>query len=84
MPRKAANVPANEKADARFQRVAQVRVNAILTSLKHLGTLGNPKMYESSAMLRKQLADALHAGLDQALDSLNKGGLTTQEFKFQK
>jgi hypothetical protein len=84
MPRKAQNIPANEKTDARFMRVAQIRVNAILSSYKRLGTLGDPKIYESTPMLRKQLAEALHAGLEQALDSLNKGGATVQEFKFQK
>lgn len=84
MPRKAQNVPANEKPDARFLRVAQTRVNSLLTSFKQLGAMGNPKLYTSTEMQRKQLSDALHAGLERALDSLNKGGETPQEFSFKK
>jgi hypothetical protein len=84
MPRKAQNVPANEKTDARFIRVATSRVNSLLQGLKQLGSLGNPKQYESKPEQRKQISDALHAGLDQALDTLNKGGATPQEFKLNK
>jgi len=82
MPRKAQLIPANEKPADRFLRVASHRVNSLLTQLKQLGTLGNPKMYTSDPELRKQIGDALKAALDRSLDTLNKGGETVQEFKF--
>jgi hypothetical protein len=83
MPRRAQNVPANEKPEARFARVATSRVNVILTSLKQLGTLGNPKMYTSSPDQRKQIGEALKAALERSVDTLNKGGETVQEFKLK-
>ena len=83
MPRKAANVPANEKPEARFVRVATSRVNSLLTSLKQLGSLGNPKVYTSSPDQRKQIGEALKGAMERALDTLNKGGETVQEFKLK-
>jgi hypothetical protein len=83
MPRKPANVPANEKEDARFVRVATSRVNAILQSFKQLGTLGNVKQYKSSQEQRVQIATALQGGLTRAMESMNKGGETTPEFKLK-
>lgn len=83
MPRKAANVPANEKDDARFIRVATSRVNAMLQSLKQLGTLGNPKLYKSTQEQRSQISQALTGGLTRAMESMNKGGETTPEFKLK-
>jgi hypothetical protein len=83
MPRKAQNVPANEKADARFVRVATSRVNSMLTQLKQLGTLGNPKLYTSTTDQRKQIGEALKGALERSLDTLNKGGETVQEFKLK-
>jgi hypothetical protein len=83
MPRRAQNVPANEKPEARFVRVATSRVNSILTSLKQLGTLGNPKVYSSSLDQRKQIGEALKAALERSIDSLHKGGETVQEFKLK-
>jgi hypothetical protein len=81
MPRKAQNVPANEKSDARFKRVATSRVNSLLQGFKQLGSLGNPKTYESKPEQRNQIKEALTKGLERALDTLNKGGETPQDFK---
>jgi hypothetical protein len=83
MPRKAANVPANEKEDARFIRVATSRVNSMLQSLKQLGTLGNPKMYKSTKEQRDQIQTALTGALTRCMESMNKGGEVTPEFKLK-
>jgi hypothetical protein len=83
MPRKPANVPANEKMDAKFVRVAQGRVNQILQSLKQLGTLGNQKVYTSTIEQRKQIAEALKLGLERSMETLNKGGEPQQDFKLK-
>lgn len=83
MPRRAANAPANEREDARFVRVATTRVNSILQSFKQLGTLGNPKVYKSTTEQRSQIAAALNGGLTRAMESMNKGGETTPEFKLK-
>jgi hypothetical protein len=83
MPRKATNVPANETDVARFVRVATSRVNAILQSFKQLGTLGNVKMYKSTKEQRDQISSALNGGLTRAMESMNKGGEATPEFKLK-
>jgi hypothetical protein len=83
MPRKSQNIPANEKEDARFIRVVNGRVNAILQQLKQLGTLGNPKLYKSSKEQRDQINTALSAALNRSMDTLNKGGEVVPEFKLK-
>ncbi len=83
MPRKRTNIPANETPEQRFVRVANERVNRLLTGLKQLGTLGNPSQYKSKTEQRSQIGDALKASLERAMDSMNKGGEVTPEFKLK-
>lgn len=79
MPRKAQNVPANENPAQRFVRIANHRVNLILTGLKGLGNLTGAT-YESKPEQRKKIAEALKAGVDASMQSLDKG-TPTQDFK---
>lgn len=83
MPRKKANVPANETPEQRFVRVATERVNRLLTSLKQLGGLGTPSTYKSSAEQRKQIQEALTTATTRAMEAMSKGGETAQEFKLK-
>ncbi len=79
MPRKAANVPANETNAQRFVRVANHRVNLILTQLKGLGNLTGSQ-YESKPEQRKKIAEALKLHMDNAMTAMEKG-TPVQEFK---
>jgi hypothetical protein len=83
MPRKAKNVPANETPEARFVRIANDRVNRLLTGIKQLGGLGDTKTYKSSAEQRKQIDTALTTALTRTMESMNKGGEVQQEFKLK-
>lgn len=83
MPRKKANVPANETPEARFIRVANDRVSRLLTSIKQLARLGNPSEYKSKAEHRAQIQEALETALKRSMESMNKGGETQQEFKLK-
>lgn len=79
MPRKAANVPANETNAQRFARIVNHRVNIVLTQLKGIGNL-NGTQYESKPEQRKKIAEALKAGVDASMTALEKG-TPVQEFK---
>lgn len=81
MPRKAQNIPANETAAQRFARLATQKVNAVLTALKGIGGLGNTKQYTSTKEQREKVQAALENGVKRAMETLNKGGETPQEFK---
>ena len=78
MPRKKANIPANETPAQRFVRLANQKVNTMLKGLKSLGTLHGSN-YASTADQRKVIKTALTEGVDTALQALE--GKTIQEFK---
>lgn len=82
MPRKKTNIPANETPEARFVRVANERVNRILTGLKNLGTLGGSS-YASKAEQRTQIKTALETALGKCMESMSKDGTTPAEFKLK-
>lgn len=81
MPRKKANIPANENNAQKFARLANERVNRILAGLKQVGALGNTTQYTSTAEQREKVVDALRKGVERAADQLKKGGEVPQEFK---
>lgn len=78
MPRKAANIPANETPAQRFVRLANQKVNTTLKSLKALGALHGSTVV-SSADQRKAIKNALTEGLETAMQALD--GKVIQEFK---
>jgi len=82
MPRKKSNIPANETPESRFIRVANERVNRLLTGLKQLGTLGGTT-YASKTEQRKQIGDALEGAVKRAMESMSKDGVAPQEFKLK-
>ena len=79
MPRKSQNIPPNENASQRFVRLANHRVNVILTGLKTLGQLGGSQ-YESKPEQRKKIEDVLTTAVKKSVENMSKGE-TTQEFK---
>jgi hypothetical protein len=81
MPRKAANVPANENNTQRFVRLANQKVNSVLTQLKSIGGLGNTKLYTSTPEQRKKIQEVLTGAVSRTMDSMNRGGEATQDFK---
>jgi hypothetical protein len=82
MPRSKQSIPANETNDKRFARVATQRVNSILTSLKQLGSLGNPNNYTSNPEQRKQIQTALTNALEASMQAMARGE-SVQEFKLK-
>ena len=81
MPRKAANIPANENAQQRFVRLANQRVNNVLTNLKALGNLSGPN-YVSTPEYRKQIETFLTEATAKAVAAMaNKDGV--QEFRLK-
>ena len=78
MPRKKANIPANETPAQRFVRLANQKVNTILKGMKGLGTLHGTN-YVSSADQRKVIKVALTEGVDTAMQAME--GKTISEFK---
>jgi hypothetical protein len=81
MPRKAQNIPANENAAQRFTRLANQKVNSVLTSLKGIGGLGNAKQYTSTKEQREKIQTALENGVKRAMETMNRGGESAQDFK---
>lgn len=79
MPRTKQVIPANETPAQRFIRLANVRVNNVLTNLKSLSQLSGAN-YVSTPVQRKQIQQALVDATNRALTILEKGE-TAQEFK---
>jgi ActR/RegA family two-component response regulator len=79
MPRRAQNIPANETNAQRFVRVANHRVNTILTSLKAIGQLG-ASQYESKPEQRKKIEEAIKMATEKAMQAMAKGE-PVSEFK---
>ena len=81
MPRKAANVPANETAKQRFVRLINGRMKTVSQNLKAIGALGKTDTYESDAVQRKKVEEALNTWTRRAIEQLNKGGEEAPDFK---
>lgn len=79
MPRTKQSIPANENESQRFVRVANHRVNTILTAYKMLGQLGGAQ-YKSVPEQRKKIKDALQQALDRCMQAMERGE-SVQEFK---
>lgn len=79
MPRTKANIPQNENEAQRFVRLANQRVNSILTSLKSLGQLRGSN-YKSTPEQVKKIEQALNEGLTRAIKAMQSGEATA-EFK---
>jgi hypothetical protein len=82
MPKKksGSTVPANETKSQKFSRLANQRVNRVMSIYKQIGALGGVA-YESTPEQTKKIGEALKASHDRAMDQLNKRTVTTQEFK---
>jgi hypothetical protein len=80
MPRKAANIPANETPSQRFVRLANTRVNATLTNLKTLGNLSGSN-YASTPDQRKKIETVLTDAVKKAIDAMAAKDGTGMEFK---
>jgi hypothetical protein len=79
MPRTKQNIPANENEAQRFARMANIRVNAVLTSLRLIGQLRGSN-YKSVPEQRKRIQDALIDGVMKAVKAMESGE-PFQEFK---
>lgn len=79
MPRSKQNIPQNENEAQRFVRLANHRVNTILTNLKSLAQLRGSN-YKSDTNQRKRIKDAIQEALDRSMKALESGE-ATQEFK---
>jgi hypothetical protein len=81
MPRKAANVPANETNSQRFVRLINARMKTVSQNLKSIGQLGNPASYDSKPEQRKKIREALEGWVKRSCDQLDRGGEETPDFK---
>jgi len=79
MPRTKANIPANENEAQRFVRLANQRVNSILTTLKQLGQLRGSN-YKSTPEQRKKIDTVLVEAVQKAVKAMESGE-ASQEFK---
>jgi hypothetical protein len=79
MPRVKQNIPANENEAQRFVRLANGRVNSLLTGFKSLGQLRGSN-YKSTPEQRKKIKEVLGDSLDRALKAMESGE-ASQEFK---
>ena len=81
MPRRVANIPANETAKQRFIRLVNARMKTVGQNRKSIGQLGRTDQYESDSTQSKKVEEALNTWVKRAVDQLNKGGEEAPDFK---
>ena len=78
--KKASNVPDNETPQARFVRMANVKVNALLRGLKGLSRLKDKKAVSTSAQ-REAIQSVLEVAVADCIESLNGAKSDSSGFK---
>lgn len=78
--RKPSSIPANETPEARFARVATIKVNSLIRNFRSLARLTGKKA-KSSDVQRKAIKDALQAAFNDSMESLEGKKTTASGFK---
>jgi hypothetical protein len=80
MPRKKTNIPANETPAQRFVRLANMRVNRLLSDFKSLAQLRG-KLYVSTPEQRKKIGEVLTETHTRSMKLLESAEVDNSGFK---
>lgn len=81
MAKKKSNIPTNETGEARFIRVALLKTNSVLKSLKSLSNLRGKRAVSTSAQ-RLAIQTAIDAAFKDCMSALNGATKETSGFKW--